>query len=264
MEYLIRKRWTLLPYLTDAREVEIETTGTRRSLAGGMKKCSGVLFILTLAVVLFLLSPSPSPTPPPNTAPNGPITDLLPTLPGLSDLYPPAPNSTAHLSWGLLRPLLCRSDALPGTSAGVLEAAEAWRNLTLAVTAAASEEEARLQGLRCSSSVGGDLRTGRATLPCGLSEGAALTVVGILREGAAKFWVEMLGANGEVVLHVNVSLGAAGVVVEQNSWTPEEGWGEWERCPPVGDVGSSNSSLQLRLAVLLYFDDMHVWQGFKF
>uniref|UniRef100_A0A804N345 Galectin domain-containing protein n=1 Tax=Zea mays TaxID=4577 RepID=A0A804N345_MAIZE len=198
-----------------------------------MKKCSGVLFILTLAVVLFLLSPSPSPTPPPNTAPNGPITDLLPTLPGLSDLYPPAPNSTAHLSWGLLRPLLCRSDALPGTSAGVLEAAEAWRNLTLAVTAAASEEEARLQGLRCSSSVGGDLRTGRATLPCGLSEGAALTVVGILREGAAKFWVEMLGANGEVVLHVNVSLGAAGVLVEQNSWTP------------VGDVGSSNSSLQL-------------------
>lgn len=210
-----------------------------------MKKCSGVLFILTLAVVLFLLSPSPSPTPPPNTAPNGPITDLLPTLPGLSDLYPPAPNSTAHLSWGLLRPLLCRSDALPGTSAGVLEAAEAWRNLTLAVTAAASEEEARLQGLRCSSSVGGDLRTGRATLPCGLSEGAALTVVGILREGAAKFWVEMLGANGEVVLHVNVSLGGAGVLVEQNSWTPEEGWGEWERCPPVGDVGSSNSSLQL-------------------
>ena len=85
-----------------------------------------------------------------------------------------------------------------------------------------------------------------------------MTVVGVPREGAAKFWVEMLGASGEVVLHVNVSLRAAGMVVEQNSWTPEEGWGEWERCPLVGDVGSSNSSLQRRLTVLLHFD-LHVW-----
>jgi hypothetical protein len=63
--------------------------------------------------------------------------------------------------------------------------------------------------------------------------------------------VEMVGAGGEVVLHVNVSLGAAGMVVEQNSWTPQDEWGLWERCPQVGDTGSSNSTLQRRLAVLI-------------
>ncbi|KAL6850323.1 hypothetical protein ACP4OV_020950 [Aristida adscensionis] len=216
-----------------------------------MRKCSGVLLVLTLAALLLLLSPSPSPTPPPDAAARAaPVPHLLPDLPGLSLLYPPPPNSTAHLSWRLLRPLLSRSDALPGTAAGVLEAAAAWRNLTRAVSvaaaAAAGGEEGRLgRGASCSASVEGDLRAGSAKIPCGLAEGAAVTVVGVPGEGAARFRVDMVGAAGEVVLRVNVSLGAAGMVVEQSSWTPEEGWGQWERCPPVGDVGSSsNSSLQ--------------------
>lgn len=72
-----------------------------------------------------------------------------------------------------------------------------------------------------------------------------MTVVGVPKEGAAGFRVAMVGGGGEVVVCANVSLGAAGMVVEQSSWTPEEGWGEWERCPPVGDIGS-NSSWQLR------------------
>ncbi|KAL6621211.1 hypothetical protein ACP70R_033643 [Stipagrostis hirtigluma subsp. patula] len=116
-----------------------------------MRKCSGVLLVLTLAALLLLLSPSPSPTPPPDAAaPTGPVADLIPDLPGLSLLYPPPANSTAHLSWRLLCPLLSRSDALPGTAVGVLEAAAAWRNLTQAVAAAASgeEEEERPQGPR--------------------------------------------------------------------------------------------------------------------
>nr|CAB3473051.1 unnamed protein product [Digitaria exilis] len=213
-----------------------------------MRKCSGVLLILTLAVVL-LLSPSPSPVPPPTTTASVPVAHLLPSLPGLSDLYPPLANSTAQLSWGLLRPLLSRSDALPGTAAGVLEAADAWRNLTRAVSVAAAVagEEGRTGGPSCPASVEGDLREGRARTPCGLAEGAAVTVVGVPREGAVRFQVEMVGAGGEVVLHVNVSLGTAGMVVEQSSWTPQEGWGEWERCPPVGGAGSSNSSLQRSL-----------------
>ncbi|CAO2208082.1 unnamed protein product [Urochloa humidicola] len=214
-----------------------------------MRKCSGVLLILTLAVALLLLSPSPSPTPPPTAAPAGPVAHLLPSLPGLSDLYPAPANSTAHLSWAHLGPLLRRSDALPGTATGVLEAADAWRNLTLAMSAAAAagEEGRAKQAPSCPASVEGDLRAGRARIPCGLAEGAAVTVVAVPREGAARFVVEMVGAAVEVALRVNVSLGAAGMVVEQSSWTPREGWGQWERCPPVGDVGSSNSSLQRSL-----------------
>jgi hypothetical protein len=142
-----------------------------------MRKCSGLLLILTLTVVLLLLSPTPSPAPPPTTAATGPVAHLLPFLPGLSDLYPPHANSTAQLSWGLLRPLLCRSDALPGTATGILEAADAWRNLTLAVAAAAAADEGRAQGPSCPASVEGDLGAGRAGIPCGLAGGAAMTVV---------------------------------------------------------------------------------------
>ncbi|RLM91183.1 putative beta-1,3-galactosyltransferase 16 [Panicum miliaceum] len=208
-----------------------------------MRKCSGVLLILTLAVVL-LLSPSPSPVPPPTTAATGPVAHLLPSLPGLSDLYPPPANSTAQLSWALLRPLLRRSDALPGTAAGVLEAADAWRNLTLAVAdAAAAGEEGRTGGPSCPASVEGDLGAGRARIPCGLAEGAAVTVIGVPREGAARFQVEMVGAGGQVLMHVNVSLGAAGMVVEQNSWTPEEGWGVYLRYIWKGGPGASGRVL---------------------
>ena len=121
----------------------------------------------------------------------------------------------------------------------------------MATAAAAAGEEGRTGGPGCPASVEGDLGAGRARIPCGLAEGAAVTVIGVPREGAARFQVEMVGAGGQVLMHVNVSLGAAGMVVEQNSWAPEEGWGEWERCPPVGDVGHSNSSLQRRLTVLI-------------
>ncbi|XP_062209737.1 hydroxyproline O-galactosyltransferase GALT3-like isoform X2 [Phragmites australis] len=210
-----------------------------------MRKCSGVLLILTLAALLLLFSPSPSPTPPPATAAAGPVAHLLPSLPGLSVLYPPPANSTAHLSWRLLRPLLSRSDALPGTAAGVLEAAAAWRNLTLAVAEEGQRSHGSLgRGASCQASVEGDLHEGNARIPCGLAEGSAVTLVGVPRMGAAKLRVEMVGASGEVVVRVNVSLGAAGMVVEQSSWTPDAGWEDWERCPPVGDVGSSNISLQ--------------------
>ncbi|XP_047060246.1 hydroxyproline O-galactosyltransferase GALT3-like [Lolium rigidum] len=213
-----------------------------------MRKCSGVIFILSLAALLFLLSPSPLTTHHPATTAAGPIAYILPSLPGLSGLYPPPTNSTSHLSWRLLRPILSRSDAIPGTAAGVLEAAHAWRNLTVAVAAAAAAAATRSNpealDANCRASVDGDLRTRGVKIPCGLTEGAAVTVVGVPKQGAAGFRVEMVGGGGEVVACFNVSLGPAGMVVEQSSWTPEDGWGGWERCPPLGDIGS-NTSWQL-------------------
>jgi hypothetical protein len=214
-----------------------------------MRKCSGVIFIVSLAALLFLLSPSPLTTHHPATTAAGPIAYILPSVPGLSGLYPPPTNSTSHLSWRLLRPILSRSDAIPGTAAGVLEAAHAWRNLTVAVAVAAAAAATRSNpealDANCRASVDGDLRTRGVKIPCGLTEGAAVTVVGVPKQGAAGFRVEMVGGGGEVVACFNVSLGAAGMVVKQSSWTPEGGWGGWERCPPLGDIGS-NTSWQLR------------------
>ncbi|KAG8052192.1 hypothetical protein GUJ93_ZPchr0001g31485 [Zizania palustris] len=210
-----------------------------------MRKCTGVLLILVLAGLLLFLSPSPSSSPPPATAATGPVAHLLPSLPGISHLYPPPVDSSSHHSWRLLRPLLMRSDALPGTSTGVLEAADAWRNLTLAVAAAAGGPKERREetlGVSCPASVEGDLRARGAKIPCGLAVGSAVTVVGVPKQGATGFRVEMVGGGGEVLVCVNVSLGATDMVVEQSSWTPMEGWGEWERCPPVGDTGGNISS----------------------
>uniref|UniRef100_A0ACD5VL31 Uncharacterized protein n=1 Tax=Avena sativa TaxID=4498 RepID=A0ACD5VL31_AVESA len=212
-----------------------------------MRKCSGLIFIISLASLLFLLSPSPFTAHQSATRAAGPVAQLLPSLPGLASLYPTPTNSTAHLSWRLLRPILSRSDAIPGTAAGVLEAAAAWRNLTVAVAAAAaSRSNQETLDANCRASVDGELRTHGVRIPCGLAEGAAVTVVGVPRQGAAGFLVEMVGGGGEVVACFNVSLGAAGTVVEQSSWTPVDGWGRWERCPPLGDIGS-NSSWQLSL-----------------
>uniref|UniRef100_A0A0D3EN99 Hexosyltransferase n=1 Tax=Oryza barthii TaxID=65489 RepID=A0A0D3EN99_9ORYZ len=131
-----------------------------------------------------------------------------------------------------------------------LAAADAWRNLTLAVAAsAAGGKDGRRQGdldVSCRSSVEGDLGGVGARgvkIPCGLAEGSAVTVVGVPKPGAAWFRVEMVGGGGEVVVSVNVSLGVAEMVVEQSSWTREEGWGLSERCPPVGDADRNSSSL---------------------
>uniref|UniRef100_J3KZE3 Galectin n=1 Tax=Oryza brachyantha TaxID=4533 RepID=J3KZE3_ORYBR len=109
----------------------------------------------------------------------------------------------------------------------------------------AGGEDGRRQGsldVSCQASVEGDLGARGVKIPCGLAEGSAVTVVGVPKAGAAWFRVEMVGGGGEVVVSVNVSLGAAEMVVEQNSWTPREGWGEWERCPPAGDAGRNGSS----------------------
>ncbi|XP_044958084.1 hydroxyproline O-galactosyltransferase GALT3 [Hordeum vulgare subsp. vulgare] len=208
-----------------------------------MRNCSGVILIVSLAALLLLLSPSPFTAHQPATFPAGSVADLLPSLPGLSGLYPAPANSTAHLSWHLLRPILSRSDAIPGTAAGVLEAAAAWRNLTAAVAAATGSNQ-DTRDADCRASVDGDLRARGVKIPCGLAEGAAVTVVGVPKQGAARFRVELVGGGGEVVACFNVSLGPSGMVVEQSSWTREDGWGEWERCPPLGHIGS-NSSWQL-------------------
>ncbi|CAM0881129.1 unnamed protein product [Alopecurus aequalis] len=210
-----------------------------------MRKCSGVILILSLAALLFLLSPSPFTTHQPASRAAGPVAHLLPSLPGLSGLYPPPANSTAHLSWLLLRPILSRSDAIPGTAAGVLEAAAAWRNLTVALAAAAATRSSQeTLYANCRASVVGDSRTRGVKIPCGFAEGAAVTVVGVPKHGAAGFRVEMVGGAGEVLACFNVSLGAAGMVVEQSSWTPAGGRVGWERCPPLGDI-ISNSSWRL-------------------
>ncbi|KAM3406763.1 hypothetical protein ACQJBY_000684 [Aegilops geniculata] len=206
-----------------------------------MRNCSGVILIVSLAALLFLLSPSPLTTHQPATFPAGSVADLLPSLPGLSGLYPAPANSTAHLSWHLLRPIFSRSDAIPGTAAGVLEAAAAWRNLTAAVAAAAAGSSQETRDASCRASVGGDLRARGVKIPCGLAEGAAVTVVGVPKKGAARFQAELVGGGGEVVACFNVSLGPSGMVVEQSSWTREDGWGEWERCPPLGHIGGDSS-----------------------
>uniref|UniRef100_A0A453EXC1 Galectin domain-containing protein n=1 Tax=Aegilops tauschii subsp. strangulata TaxID=200361 RepID=A0A453EXC1_AEGTS len=143
--------------------------------------------------------------------PAGSVADLLPSLPGLSGLYPAPANSTAHLSWRLLRPILSRSDAIPGTATGVLEAAAAWRNLTAAVAAAAAAGNNQETGdASCRASVGGDLRARGVKIPCGLAEGAAVTVVGVPKQGAARFQAELVGGGGEVVACFNVGGAAMG------------------------------------------------------
>uniref|UniRef100_A0A453SBL9 Galectin domain-containing protein n=1 Tax=Aegilops tauschii subsp. strangulata TaxID=200361 RepID=A0A453SBL9_AEGTS len=167
--------------------------------------------------------------------PAGSVADLLPSLPGLSGLYPAPANSTAHLSWRLLRPILSRSDAIPGTAAGVLEAAAAWRNLTATVAAAAAAGNNQETGdASCRASVGGDLRARGVKIPCGLAEGAAVTVVGVPKQGAARFQAELVG--------------------EAARWWPASMWAaqRWEPAAATGAGGSKARGLERGL-IAFYF-----------
>ncbi|KAJ0980554.1 hypothetical protein J5N97_008809 [Dioscorea zingiberensis] len=226
-----------------------------------MKKWCGGSLILFLAVLLTLsytLFPSSLKAPPPSSSaataaagihtppspPPPPKPHLLPSLPGLADLFSPSPLvPDPNLAWSQMRTLLSRSDAISGTADGLREAAVAWRELQATLEAEKLEKVAPWRS-KCPFLAYGN---GRFTeIPCGFVDGSAVNIVGIplsvngSRTGA--FGIELVGSRVSdeireppIVLRVNVSFAGDGAtelpVVSLNAWSPDEGWGTWEQCP---------------------------------
>ncbi|XP_042381444.1 hydroxyproline O-galactosyltransferase GALT3-like [Zingiber officinale] len=240
-----------------------------------MRRWTGGVVILALALLLItrhaLLLASTYAASPQHLSPSLPaasppvLSALLHShrIPGLDDLFP-ARNFTAlppqlgtfnssMAVWAHMRALLLRSDALPGTADGVLEASIAWKELGVSLGERIDGKEAsfvlpdaaQLEKRSCPFSISGSGSS--VTIPCGFVEDSAVTLVGspVGVNGSGRFWIQLAGSGlpdaQPFVLHYNVSFGEDGPALAQNSRTPDKGWGVWEFCPSYG-FGSIESN----------------------
>ncbi|PQM34060.1 hydroxyproline O-galactosyltransferase GALT3 [Prunus yedoensis var. nudiflora] len=139
-------------------------------------------------------------------------------------------RSRALLVWPHLRPLLSRSDALPETAQGVKEASMAWKDLLSAID---KDKASKLSKMSRDGVI--------LEIPCGLVDDSSISLVGIPDGHSRSFQIQLLGSQlaGEpeppIILHYNVSLPGDNMTEEpfvvQNIWTHDLGWGKEERCP---------------------------------
>lgn len=156
------------------------------------------------------------------------------------------------LSWHHLRHLIDKAQELPNGLEAIKQAENAWSSLMFSV------EEERL----ASSNDTSRRRTNekqcphflnrmnatelgnegfRLRVPCGLTQGSSITIIGIPVGLLGNFRIDLTGEPlpGEpeppVILHYNVRLHGDKItenpVIVQNTWTLAHDWGEEERCP---------------------------------
>lgn len=156
------------------------------------------------------------------------------------------------LSWHRLRHLIDKAQELPNGLEAIKQAENAWSSLMFSV------EEERL----ASSNDTSRRRTNekqcphflnrmnatelgnegfRLRVPCGLTQGSSITIIGIPVGLLGNFRIDLTGEPlpGEpeppVILHYNVRLHGDKItenpVIVQNTWTLAHDWGEEERCP---------------------------------
>ncbi|KAI3834069.1 hypothetical protein MKX03_035865 [Papaver bracteatum] len=177
---------------------------------------------------------------------------------GLSELFSPTDISKEEAKvldvWIHMRTILSRSDYLPETTQGIIEASIAWKEL---LSTLGEQKASRLMvnsgssshvedNKNCSFSVSMEndsvLRYGSSLqFPCGLVEDSSITVVGFPNGLNRSFQIELIGSKLKdeiqppVVLHYEVSLPRDELkedpVITQNAWTAGSGWGKDEKCP---------------------------------
>lgn len=155
-------------------------------------------------------------------------------------------------TWNLLKHLINQAQGLPHAVDAIKEAGGAWNSLMTSV------EEQRLSYTNESSpgkakekqcpyflnkmnGTGIDNNVHKLRVPCGLTQGSSITVIGVPNGLVGNFRIELTGEPlpGEpdppVILHYNVRLNGDKLtedpVIVQNTWTVAHDWGEEERCP---------------------------------
>ncbi|KAE8023253.1 hypothetical protein FH972_008974 [Carpinus fangiana] len=155
-------------------------------------------------------------------------------------------------TWKHLNHLINHAQGLPNTVDAIKEAGGAWNSLMHSV------EEQRLQYANESShgkakekqcphfldkvnATELDNRGYKLRVPCGLTQGSAITIIGIPNGLLGNFRIDLTGEQlpGEpdppIILHYNVRLHGDKItedsVIVQNTWTVAHDWGEEERCP---------------------------------
>lgn len=154
-------------------------------------------------------------------------------------------------TWNLLKYLIGHEQALPNAAEAIKEAGTAWNNVMSSVEAEKVNRNKR-SGLRekekqCPqflskmNTTGLDSTGFELQIPCGLTQGSSITIIGIPGYLLGDFRIDLKGETlpGEphppIIVHYNVRLLGdkitEGPVIVQNTWTVAHEWGEEERCP---------------------------------
>ncbi|CAB4295256.1 unnamed protein product [Prunus armeniaca] len=155
-------------------------------------------------------------------------------------------------TWNLLKHLINQAQGLPHAVDAIKEAGGAWNSLMTSVeeqrlgyTNESSPGKAKEKQcpyfLNKMNGTGIDNNVHKLRVPCGLTQGSSITVIGVPNGLVGNFRIELTGEPlpGEpdppVILHYNVRLNGDKLtedpVIVQNTWTVAHDWGEEERCP---------------------------------
>ncbi|KAK3042410.1 hypothetical protein RJ639_002456 [Escallonia herrerae] len=173
-------------------------------------------------------------------------------------------------TWNHLKYLISHDQALPNAVDAIKEAGTAWNSLMSSV------EEERLNLNESSIRKGKEKQCPqflsnmnvtefenggyKLRVPCGLTQGSSITIIGIPSGLLGNFRVDLSGEPlpGEpdppIILHYNVRLHGDKLtedpVIVQNTWTVAHDWGEEERCPsPDPDKNKKDNSFKFKMSV---------------
>jgi beta-1,3-galactosyltransferase len=156
------------------------------------------------------------------------------------------------LTWNRLESLVDNAQSLVNGVDAIKEAGIVWESLVSAVEAKKlvdvnenqtrkGKEELCPQFLSKMNATEADGSSLKLQIPCGLTQGSSITVIGIPDGLVGSFRIDLTGQPlpGEpdppIIVHYNVRLlgdkSTEDPVIVQNSWTASQDWGAEERCP---------------------------------
>ncbi|PKI75466.1 hypothetical protein CRG98_004136 [Punica granatum] len=169
-------------------------------------------------------------------------------------------------AWYHLRDLANHAQSLPNGVDAIKEAGTAWKTLMDSVEeeklSSANDSSHRKENekqcphfLNKVNATGLDNDGFKLQVPCGLTQGSSITVIGIPDGLLGNFRIDLTGEPlpGEpdppIILHYNVRLHGDKItdnpVIVQNTWTAAHDWGEEERCPsPTPDKNKKVDELE--------------------
>ncbi|XP_014521362.1 beta-1,3-galactosyltransferase GALT1 [Vigna radiata var. radiata] len=153
-------------------------------------------------------------------------------------------------TWKQLNHLIDHTQGLPSSAEAIKEAASAWNSLISSIEEqkhGRANDSSRTKEKQCphflnkmnSTELGNS--SYKMQVPCGLTQGSSITVIGIPNGLLGNFRIDLTGEPlpGEpdppIILHYNVRLHGDKItedpVIVQNTWTIAHDWGEEDRCP---------------------------------
>lgn len=161
-------------------------------------------------------------------------------------------EKTSIKTWMLLKHMVSHSQTLPNGVEAIKEAGSVWNSL---MTSAEEEKHGFLNEslgrkakekqcphfLNEMNATKISNNSHKLKLPCGLTQGSSITIIGIPDGYLGNFRIDLTGEAlpGEpdppIILHYNVRLHGDRItedpVIVQNTWTIAHDWGDEERCP---------------------------------